>query len=119
MDGHHALVRGIQSSFQTLPTLQAVNAPALLDMLVKLLGTATSLAVRLAAPVFITMFIVDLAIGMVGRTVQQVGLMTAGIALRSIAGLIVLALSMALATTLLQGASSGWFSAMQSALTGR
>jgi len=119
INGHQALVRGIQSSFQILPPLHALDSGTILDMLVKLLGSATSLAVRLAAPVFITMFIVDLAIGMVGRTMEQVGLMTVGITLRSIAGLIVLVLGMALATTLLQGAAVGWFSAIQSALSGR
>src|ERR1043165_9958681 len=45
VNGHQALVRGIQSTFQTMPVLQTISAPALLDMLVKLLGTATSLAV--------------------------------------------------------------------------
>jgi flagellar biosynthetic protein FliR len=119
LNGHHALVRGIRSSFQTLPMLRVIDGTVMLDTFVRLLGTATSLAVRLAVPVFVTMFIVDLAIGMVGRTVPQVGLMTAGVAVRSIVGLIVMVLGMALAATVLQGVSGGWFASLQSALAGR
>ncbi len=119
VNGHHALVRGIRSSFQTLPMLRVIDGSTMLDTFVRLLGTATSLAVRLAVPVFVTMFIVDLAIGMVGRTVPQMGLMTAGVAVRSIVGLVVIVLGMALAATVLQGASMGWFASLQSALAGR
>ncbi len=119
INGHYALVRGIRSSFQTLPLMRAANGSAMLDMFVGLLGTATSLAVRLAVPVFFTMFIVDLAIGMIGRTVPQAGLMTASVAVRSLVGLIVVVLGMALAATLLQGASAGWFASILSVLAGK
>jgi len=119
INGHHALIRGIQSSFNTMPILKIAGGAALLDMLVKMLGAATSLALRLAMPVFVTMFIVDLALGMVGRTLPQVGLMTANIAVRSITGLLVMLVCMTLAAMLLQGASGGWFAAIQSALTGK
>ena len=119
INGHHALIRGIQSSFSTLPILKVADGAALLDMFVKMLGAATSLAVRLAMPVFVTMFIVDLALGMVGRTLPQVGLMTANIAVRSITGLLVMLLCMTVAAVLLQSASGGWFAAIQSALTGK
>lgn len=119
VNGHHALVRGIQSSFSTMPAMKIAGGAGLLDMLIGMTSSATSIALRLAVPVFVTMFVVDLALGMVGRTVPQVGLMTAGVAVRSIAGLIVVVLSMALAAMVLSGASAGWFSAVQTALTGR
>ena len=110
INGHHALVRGIRSSFETMPLYTIANSSALLDTFVRLLGTVTSLAVRLALPVFVTMLIVDLAVGMVGRTVPQMGLMTAGVTVRALVGLVVLVLGMALAVTVLQGASAGWIS---------
>ncbi len=119
INGHHALIRGIQSSFTTMPMLKTADGSAMLDMFVKMLSATTSLAVRLAMPVFVTMFIADLAIGMVGRTLPQVGLMTANIAVRSITGLLVMLVCMALAAMVLQGASAGWFAAIQSALTGK
>jgi flagellar biosynthetic protein FliR len=119
INGHHALIRGIRSSFESMPLFAVADGSALLDTFVKLLGAATSLTVRLAVPVFVTMLIVDLAVGMVGRTVPQMGLMTAGLTVRSIAGLIVLVLSMALAAMLLAGASTGWFASLQAALAGK
>jgi flagellar biosynthetic protein FliR len=119
VNGHHALVRGIRTSFTTMPIFTQASGSSLLNMFVQLLSAATSLAVRLAVPVFVTMLIVDLAVGMVGRTVPQMGLMTAGVTVRAISGLIVLMLSMALAATLLAGSASGWFASLQMALAGK
>jgi flagellar biosynthetic protein FliR len=119
VNGHHALVRGIRSSFISIPLFTSVNSASLLGMFSRLLSAATSLTARLAVPVFVTMLIVDLAVGMVGRTVPQVGLMTAGVTVRALAGLIVLMLAMALAAMLLAGASSGWFASLAAALVGK
>ena len=119
VQGHHSLVRGISATFTTLPAMRLTSGGAMLDMFVGMLASATSLALRLAAPVFVTMLIVDVVVGMVARTTPQVGLMTAGVAVRSLVGLIVLILAMALAVTVLQSSVGGWFASIQTALAGR
>jgi flagellar biosynthetic protein FliR len=118
INGHHALVRGIGGSFAALPVGSAVSGQGIIDMLAKLLTGAAGLALQLAAPVFVTLLVADLTLGMVGKTTPQVGLMTAGIAVRALAGLIVLVLSMALTATLLQGASLNWMQLVTSAVPG-
>jgi flagellar biosynthesis protein FliR len=72
----------------------------------------------LAAPICITLLVCDLALGMVSRTVPQVGLMTAGITIRAVVGLLVLVLSAALTTALLQNASINWMQVVTSAIPG-
>ncbi|HYO11101.1 MAG TPA: flagellar biosynthetic protein FliR [Tepidisphaeraceae bacterium] len=118
VNGHHALLRGVGASFEALPVQSAVNGQSVLDMLARLLTGSASLALQLAAPVFVTLLVTDLTIGMVGKTVPQVGLMTAGIAARAIVGLLVLVLCTALTAALLQGASANWMHLVTSALPG-
>jgi flagellar biosynthetic protein FliR len=116
INGHHALVNGIGQSFSALPLLSAINGQAMVNMIGSLLLSATTLALQLAMPIFVTMLIVDVASGMVGRTVPQVGMMTIGITLRAVVGMIVLVLCMAMTATLLSGATANWMQMVQAAL---
>jgi flagellar biosynthetic protein FliR len=117
-NGHHALLRGIAASFQTVPVMTISSGGPIVTLMVGLLQSATGLAIQLAAPVFVTMLVVDLALGMVGRTVPQLGMMTAGVTVRSIAGLIVLIAGMALTAGVVQGAAVNWVQVVQSSFNG-
>jgi flagellar biosynthetic protein FliR len=65
-------------------------------VLVGLLQSATGLALRLAAPVLVTMFIVDVVLGFVGKTIPQINVMTAGLPLRALAGVGMLIIALTL-----------------------
>jgi flagellar biosynthetic protein FliR len=102
--GHHALLRGVASSFKTLP-LMSVNVNAnLLDLLFGMLQSATALALQLAAPILVTMLVVDLSLGLLGKTMPQFNIMSAGITLRAIAGMLVLIVGIALTGTVIRDA---------------
>jgi flagellar biosynthesis protein FliR len=116
VNGHHALVRGIGASLVSLPVMSAINGGAIVSLLSSLLLTSMTLALQLAMPVFVTMLIVDLAVGMVGRTVPQVGLMTMGITVRAVVAMIVLVLCLVMTSTLLSGATGNWMQTVQAAL---
>ena len=116
INGHHALIRAIGASFESLPVGQAIEGAPLVDMLVRLLTAATTLALQLAAPVIVTLLLCDLALGMIGRTVPQVGLMTAGVTVRAGAALIVLVLLAGVITALLQNQSINWMQTVRTAL---
>jgi flagellar biosynthetic protein FliR len=90
IDGHHDMLRGLRASFDVLPLLSVGMNASLLHTITGLFGSATVLAMQLAAPVLVTMLIVDLILGFIGKTVPQLNIMSAGVALRSIIGLGVL-----------------------------
>jgi flagellar biosynthetic protein FliR len=117
-NGHHALLRGIVASFDAVPVMTLSAGAPIVSLMVGLLQSATGLAIQLAAPVFVTMLVVDLAIGMVGRTMPQLGMMTAGVTARSVAGLIVLVVGMALTAGVVQGAAVNWMQVVQSSFNG-
>ncbi len=87
--GHHVLLMGVRESFDKLPLLSVgVNQP-LIDLLINLFTTATCLAVQLAAPILVTMLVVDLSLGCISKTMPQLNVMSAGLTIRSIVGLMV------------------------------
>jgi flagellar biosynthetic protein FliR len=97
--GHRQMVRGLRDSFDTLPLLSvAINQP-LLDLVIGMLETCTLLAVRLAAPVMVTMLIVDMTLGFLGKTMPQMNVMTMGLSIKAMVGLGVLIVGLMLFST--------------------
>lgn len=89
MDGHRQLILGVMDSFHHLPLLSLVIDQSLFDLLVGAFQSATVLAIRLAAPMLITVLVVDLALGLVGRAMPQFNVMQAGLSLRAVVGMVI------------------------------
>jgi flagellar biosynthetic protein FliR len=97
--GHRQMIRGIRDSFDTLPLLSVgINQPVL-DLVIQMFQTATMLAARLAAPVLVTMLIVDLTLGFLGKTMPQMNVMTMGLSIKAMVGTIVLIIGLVLYST--------------------
>lgn len=92
LDGHRAVLTAILDTFATLPLLEggAVLAGGHLP-LVDALGLAFEIGVRVAAPAVLAMFLVNLALGFVGRTVPQLNITTVGFAVKGMLGFLVMA----------------------------
>src|SRR5688572_14671627 len=87
--GHHAMLQGVRDSFEHLPLMSVGVDRPLFDTLAGLLQGATVLAIRLAAPMLVTMLVVDLVLGLVGKTMPQMNVMSAGLTLRSVVGMMI------------------------------
>src|SRR5687767_13773710 len=92
--GHHAMLLGVRDSFHAMPLLSLGVDASLFHSLVGFFQTATDLALRLAAPTLVTMLVVDLALGLVGKIMPQLNVMAVGLSLRSALGLPVLILGL-------------------------
>jgi flagellar biosynthesis protein FliR len=99
--GHRDMLIGVRQSFDALPLLSVgVNKP-LLDLLVGLFTGASCLAVQLAGPMLVTMLIVDLSLGCISKTMPQLNVMTAGLSVRSVVGMLVLIVGLYMTTSVL------------------
>ena len=99
--GHHALLRGVAASFEALPLLTVGMDASLFDMIIGLFGSSTELAIQLAAPMFVTMLVVDVALGFISKTMPQLNIMSAGLSLRSAVGMGVLIIGIGLTSDVL------------------
>lgn len=93
--GHRVLVGGVLDSFKSLPLLTPVLDPAAaLTLLTDAIGSGCELGLKLAAPILVTMLMVNVALGFIGRTVPQLNVATVGFSIKGIAafGLMAVAL---------------------------
>jgi flagellar biosynthetic protein FliR len=101
--GHREMIKGVRMSFESLPLLSLGVDQSLLDMILNLMQTCTTFAFQLAAPLLVTMLVVDLALGCIGKAMPQMNVLTAGLTVRSLLGLAVLIVGLTLTVNVLSG----------------
>lgn len=101
--GHRDMIRGIRASFGSLPLLSLGIDRPLFDTLVGLFQSCTTLAMQLAAPMLVTMLVVDLALGCIGKAMPQMNVLTAGLTIRSLLGLAVIIVGITLTVNVISG----------------
>ena len=99
LGGHRQMVRGIHDSFLVLPLLSVGIDHSVLDLVIRMLEGATTLAMRLAAPVMVTLMITDLVLGFLGKTLPQLNVMATGQSIKSMVGILVMILGIGLFIT--------------------
>lgn len=104
VDGHESMLIGVRQSLGALPLLSVGMSISLFTFIVSMFHAATILAFQLAAPVLVTMLIVDLCMGFVGKTVPQLNLMSAGLGVRGIVGFLVLIIGIGLSSDVIRSA---------------
>ena len=99
VNGHIQIVAGLHDSFASMPLLSVGVGRPVFDVVIGAFSSATVLAARLAAPVMVTMLVVDLTLGFLGKTIPQLNVMAAGLSIKAMVGIAVLAAGVALYTT--------------------
>ncbi len=94
VQGHRALIRGVRASFDAIPLLSATVDRSLVEVMAGLFRSASELAIQLAAPMLMTMMIVDLTLGCIGRAMPQMNVMAMSVSIRSLLGVGVLLLGL-------------------------
>jgi flagellar biosynthesis protein FliR len=102
--GHRAMLMGVHRSFQVLPLLSLSVDRSLFHLIINLFSAATVLAIRLAAPVLVTMLVVDLVLGLIGKTMPQMNIMATALNLRSAIGIIVVVFGLTLSVNVMSKA---------------
>jgi flagellar biosynthetic protein FliR len=104
VNGHHALLIGVKQSFVALPLLTLGIDRPLLALTVQLLHACTLLAFQLAAPILVTMLVLDLSLGFISKTVPQLNVMTAGMSIRGLVAMLVLIVGLVLTSEVIRNA---------------
>ena len=96
-DGHHLLLDGIFYSYQFIPIDGAFipfDNESLLEYVVKAFSQSFVIALQMSIPVVGSIFLVDVALGILARTVPQLNVFVVGIPVKIIAGFLVLLIVM-------------------------
>lgn len=90
--GHRALVGACLDTFQTMPLLSARPvAGASVEILLQALGVGGHVALRVATPAMLAMFLVNVALGFISRTMPQLNVIAVGFSLKALVAFAVMA----------------------------
>ena len=109
VDGHHVLLRSVVDSFNIVPLGQAHFSAALGTEMMNLFSQVFFIAFRVGAPVIGALFITNMALGIVARTVPQMNVFIVGMPLNLAVGFLITAVSMSFFTFILQGLFKGMY----------
>ncbi|RPI71959.1 MAG: flagellar biosynthetic protein FliR, partial [Desulfobacteraceae bacterium] len=89
LDGHHIFIRALAASFEAVPIRGFSLQPQIYDLVLKASGQMFVLAIKIAAPIIITLFLSNLCLGIVARTVPQVNILMIGFPINIVLGMII------------------------------
>lgn len=98
VNGHHLLIDGIYSSFQIIPldTLVPIQNETIPIYVLKMFSTMFLIAFQISIPIVGCLFLVDVALGIIARTVPQLNVFVVGLPLKILVSFVVLFLFMSL-----------------------
>lgn len=107
IDGHHILLQAVVASFQIVPPNGFHLSPTLSGVLVKASSQMFLIALKIAAPIMIALFLSNLCLGIVARTVPQVNILMIGFPINIGLGLIIFGLTLTILPPLISRLSTG------------
>lgn len=108
IDGHHSLLRALAISFEQFPLAGGGPSPAAFAALASLGAAMFEIGVRLALPITVAMLVTNVALGILGRSMVQMNLMTVQLPAQILLTLVLLLLGAAPLRDALAAALSGW-----------
>ncbi len=93
IDGHHLLIRGVLASYDWIPVgswLPSSVSENLVQLSLLIMKNMFWIAILIASPIVGTIFLVDIALGILAKTVPQMNLFVVGIPVKMIVHFIVL-----------------------------
>jgi len=87
-NSHHTLIKAIIYSFKVLPLGYKASNLILLDKTIEILKTSFILGFKMASPIIITIFITNVLLGILSRTIPQMNVFIVGMPLKILIGII-------------------------------
>lgn len=94
VNGHHVLVQALFSSFLAIPPGKALFSENLLGDIIRIFSTTFAIGIKISAPFIAAVFLVDIALGIISKTIPQMNIFFVGMPMKIFLGLIILALTM-------------------------
>ncbi len=91
INAHHYFLQALAESFALIPLGAGLFGRSIAGGLARILADSIRLAFQLAAPIIVTLLLVDLALGLVARTVPQIHVFIEGLPLKIALSLLLVA----------------------------
>ncbi|MEE2657949.1 MAG: flagellar biosynthetic protein FliR [Candidatus Latescibacterota bacterium] len=102
LNGHHVILSGLVGSFQAIPLGGVVLSTSVLQKILALTSDVFIIAVKIAAPMLVALFLVTASMGVLARTVPQMNVFMVGFPVQIFVGISVLLITLPLFAILLE-----------------
>ena len=96
LDGHHFLLNGLFQSYETIPIASGFVGEGIERHVVDMAFGMFQSAVKIGAPIMVSLLLLNIALGIIARTVPQMNIFIVGLPLRLIIGFLALSVSVTL-----------------------
>lgn len=93
-NGHHILLSALFNSFKLIPVTGVVFQPALSELIVDMVFGIFIIALKISLPVLVALFLTDIALGILARTMPQMNIFVVGVPGKIIVGIFILILAL-------------------------
>ncbi len=115
VDGHHLLIDGIYSSYQFIPldTFIPFKDGAIADFVIQTFSRMFLIAFQMAIPIVGCLFLVDVALGIIARTVPQLNVFVVGLPVKIFVSFVVILFFLGLYIVLVKNLFAEMFETMK------
>ena len=96
INGHHLFIGGLIDTYRLIPLEAGTLNFESFAQVAAIVQEATEVAIKFAAPVFVTILFTNAAMGLIGRTVPQINILITSLPVNTMVGLAVMFLSLPL-----------------------
>lgn len=108
MNGHHFMIEAIFASIRAVPLAEFAVTESSITLLVRLVTTVTIIAIKLAAPVLLSLFIMNVSLALLSRVAPQLNIFVLSMQFKVIVGLIILFITIPLFLVVTKNAMSSF-----------
>lgn len=89
-NGHHIIFRGLIHSYLLIPIGEGQVNSGIIDQMITMINSYFTISLKIAAPIMVTMFILDFALGILARTAPQMNMFVIGFPVKIMASMIMI-----------------------------
>lgn len=90
LNGHHFIFESLKLSYESVPISGITLSDGLYKQLFKICASIFVIGIKIAAPIIITMFLTNIALGILSRVVPQMNIFMVGFSLKIAVGIAIL-----------------------------
>jgi len=94
INGHHFFLTAVYDSFTTLPIGGFVLDGPLVNQIIDFTASIFIIGIKIAGPIIVVIIIVDVVVGLIGRTAPQIHVLVVGMPLKILVGFATLSVSL-------------------------
>ncbi len=102
INGHHLVINALVESFAVIPPGNFQMSGEIGEMMIKYSAYIFVIAFKIAAPVVITLYLTDIALGTISKTMPTMNVFFVGMPIKIAVGLVVMGLSLPMFTYVIQ-----------------